>query len=205
MYLNSPVDVVENQVSLSKSSEEKAYTLRNLNTFYFLIYAVIGWLFELIYCFAVDGVFVNRGMLHGPYLPIYGFGALIVINVIAPRCKTALGLFFTAMFACTVLEYVTSWYLEVVFNISLWNYSGFFLNINGRVCLWNTLLFGVLALVVVYVFQPFFNRFLQRVPVKWRIWISFVLVMGLVTDFLLSAFSIQELASRGSQVLVLFS
>lgn len=204
MYLNTTVDAIDSPASFTQEKKE-AYDLRNLNAFYFLIYSIIGWFFEVVYCFAVDGEFVNRGLLHGPYLPVYGFGAIIIINLIAPRCKTAFGLFFASMFVCTVLEYFTSWYMEVVFNVSLWNYSEFFLNIDGRVCLWNTLLFGILALVVIYVFQPFFNRFLHKISAKWRPILSVVLVTGLVIDFLFSAFSVQELASRGSEVLVLFS
>ncbi|MGL4667013.1 MAG: putative ABC transporter permease [Saezia sp.] len=205
MYLNTTIDAVDDQASLKIQAKKEAYNLRNLNTFYFLIYAMIGWLFEVIYCFAVDGVFVNRGLLYGPYLPVYGFGAIIVIGVVAPRCKSMVSLFFVSMAVCTVLEYFTSWYMETVFNVSLWNYSEYFLNINGRVCLWNTALFGILALVVMYVFQPFFNRYLHKIPGKWRPLLSIALVLGLVTDFVFSAFSVQELASRGAEILVLFS
>jgi len=205
MYLNTTVDAVDSQASVTTQIQKEAYNLRNLNTFYFLIYGMIGWFFEFVYCFAVDGVFVNRGLLYGPYLPVYGFGAIIVINLIAPYCKSAARLFFASMFICTLLEYFTSWYMEVVFNVSLWNYSEFFLNIDGRVCLWNTFLFGVLALVVIYVFQPFFNRFLHKIPGKLRPFLSIILVTGLVIDFLFSAFSVQELTSRGAEVLVLFS
>ena len=205
MYLNTSVDAVDVPAPVAAQARKEPYNLRNLNTSYFLIYGIIGWLFELVYCFAVDGVFVNRGLLHGPYLPVYGFGAIIVINLVAPYCKSAARLFFGSMFVCSVLEYVTSWYMETVFNVSLWNYSEFFLNINGRVCLWNTLLFGVLALVVIYVFQPFFNRFLHKLPGKLRPFLSILLVIGLVTDFLFSIFSIQEITSRGTEMLVLFS
>lgn len=155
---------------------------RNLNVFFFLIYAILGWMFEVSYCLIIDGELVNRGFLHGPYCPIYGFGAIILITQILPRVKSWVGVFFTAIVVCTIWEYFTSWYMETVFGVRLWDYSTYFLNFEGRVCLWNSLLFGVLALAVTYVFQPFFTRYLVKIPGKIRPILSILIVLGLLLD-----------------------
>lgn len=180
-------------------------SLRNLNVFYFLVYSMLGWLFEVIYCLVVDGEFVNRGMSNGPYLPIYGFGAIIIINLIAPYCKSLISLFFASAFICTVLEYLTSWYLEVTFNISLWSYANYPLNIDGRVCLWNSILFGLLAVAVIQCFQPLLNKYLIKIPEKLRPALSILIVGIVLIDFLSVAFPLQKLASTATELIVLFS
>ena len=159
---------------------------RNLNVFFFFIYSVLGWVFEIAYCLMIDGEFVNRGYLHGPYCPIYGFGALLILNLIRPFARSAVTVFVTAVVTCTLLEYVTSWYMELVFGVQLWDYSSYLLNYEGRVCLWNSLLFGVLAVAVVYGFQPFVVRVLQKIPERARP----VLAIGVVAVMLLDFFSV---------------
>lgn len=180
-------------------------SLRNLNVFYFLIYSMLGWFFEIIYCLAVDGTFANRGMSNGPYLPIYGFGAIIIINLIAPHCKSVISLFFSSAIICTALEYLTSWYLEATFKISLWDYSSYPLNINGRVCLWNSVLFGLLAILVIRYFQPLLNKYLTKIPERIRPTLSILIVVIVLTDFLSVAFPLQQLTKTATKLMVLFS
>lgn len=196
--------LVEPPKSLSLTGVKPA-ELRNLNAFYFLIYAFIGWAVEFVYCLLVDGELVNRGMLRGPYLPIYGFGALIIIAVIAPRCKTALSLFLVSALSCGSLEYFGSWYLETVFNVSLWDYSNTWMNLHGRVCLTNTFGFGLLAVIGIYVTQPFFNQFLKKIPLKLRPYLTTGIVLFVLIDFLLVAVPLQKIALAADQILILFS
>ena len=80
------------------------------------------------------GEFVNRGVMHGPWLPIYGWGAamtLVLLNRVRPHPFV---MFFSTTALCGTLEYVTSWYLEQANGVRWWDYSGYFLNINGRIC-----------------------------------------------------------------------
>lgn len=121
---------------------------------YFIIYAIIGWLCEEIYCSYLEGHLVNRGFLNGPYCPIYGVGALIIIYVLAPYIDSPLSVFVMGVFLTSLLEYITSWGMEKLFHAKWWDYSDHRFNINGRVCLLNSTMFGGLCLILMYFVHP---------------------------------------------------
>lgn len=117
----------------------------------FFIYCVLGWICEVIYCSVPKRKFINRGFLFGPYLPIYGFGAMTVILLLEPVFDYWWAVFLLGMLITSAMEYVTSFALEKLFKVKLWDYSNMKFNINGRVCLLNSTLFGLLCLFIVYV------------------------------------------------------
>lgn len=122
---------------------------------YFFIYCFVGWLCEVIYCAMLDKHYTNRGFLKGPYLPIYGSGALAVVYVVNPLVSNPFLIFIFGLLVCSVIEYIGSFILEKAFKIKLWDYSNHKININGRVCGLNSVLFGILSVIVVYVINPF--------------------------------------------------
>lgn len=127
----------------------------------FFIYAFLGWLCECIYCSFPKRKWINRGMLQGPYCPIYGFGAIFVAGLLRPYDSKPWLVFVLGVVITSVLEYVTSYILERLFHTKWWDYEGKFLNINGRVCFRNSFLFGMLSLFVVYVLDPFLLEWLH--------------------------------------------
>ena len=76
--------------------------------FLFFIYAIIGWIVEVIYVFIIDKKLVNRGFLIGPYIPIYGVCATIMTLYLTQYKSNPLTVFILAMFICSFLEYMTS-------------------------------------------------------------------------------------------------
>jgi uncharacterized membrane protein len=130
---------------------------------YFFCYSILGYIVEIVYCSIGQGSLVNRGFLHGPYLPIYGFGALLVIFVFAGISNNPLVLFFIAVIGTSILEYVTGYLAETLFSIRLWDYSSVRFNLKGRVCLLNSTLFGLLSLFVVYVVHPHVSAIFEYV------------------------------------------
>ena len=123
-----------------------------------MIYSFLGWVCESVYCSIPAGRFINRGFLSGPVCPVYGFGALLVIWFLTPFAGNLPVLFLAAMAITSLLEYVTSWALEVLFHTKWWDYSGHRFNIHGRVCLLNSTLFGLLAVVMMTFLQPLVER-----------------------------------------------
>lgn len=121
---------------------------------FFIIYAMIGWLCEEVYCSILEGHLVNRGFLNGPYCPIYGVGALIIIYVLTPYANSPLNVFVMGVFLTSLLEYLTSWGMEKLFHAKWWDYSDHRFNINGRVCLLNSTMFGGLCLILMYLVHP---------------------------------------------------
>ncbi len=121
---------------------------------YFTIYSFLGWLSETIYCFIIDKKFTYRGFLYGPVCPIYGFGAIIVLSALDGLKDNVLFVFLGGMILASILEYITSYILEKLFNMKWWDYSKHKFNINGRVCLLNSTFFGLLSVFIIEVLQP---------------------------------------------------
>lgn len=156
-------------------------------TLFFSVYSMIGWLCESIYCSIPQKRWINRGFLNGPFCPVYGFGALLILAVLSPLLGVfefpleLIVLFFTATLLTSVLEYVTSVLLEKLFHTSWWDYSNHKYQIHGRVCLMNSLLFGVMSTLVLEVLHPLISSLLTAIP---RI-VSFPLAGGLFVYFIL--------------------
>lgn len=149
---------------------------------YFFAYSILGWACECLYCGIPARSFINRGLLEGPYCPIYGCGALIVILVLDPLKGHPLLLFLGAMIFTSVLEYVTSWLMEKLFHSKWWDYSERPFNINGRVCLLNSLLFGIMGLAVMYVVHPFICDVFEQIPALARLITAAVLLILFIWD-----------------------
>lgn len=154
---------------------------------FFFIYSFLGWLCECIYCSVPAHKFINRGFLAGPYCPIYGFGALAVIHMLDPFGYNAILLFLMGTIVTSVLEYITSWGMEVLFHTKWWDYSAHPCNLNGRICLKNSLLFGCMVLVVYYFIHPAIEHLVSMVPPHWRMAICVVAVLGFSYDFITTA------------------
>lgn len=109
--------------------------------------------------FVPAGHFVERGFLRGPIIPIYAFGAFIVLYILMPYETHPIYIFILGTIATSTLEYITSFILEKLFNMSWWDYSKQKFNINGRICLKNSILFGLLSVVLVLLINPFIVSF----------------------------------------------
>lgn len=143
----------------------KSYSIYSLILMFFS-FSMIGWLWEVLLHLISDGEFVNRGVLHGPWLPIYGSGALLIIILLKKfRSKPALE-FSLIIFLCGMVEYFTAVYLEMRFGLSWWDYSGYFLNIHGRVCAEGLIVFGLGGMAGVYLLAPLFDRFFSKFNIK---------------------------------------
>ena len=128
----------------------------------FIIFSFVGWVSEVLYVgIFFEHKFVNRGFLHGPLCPIYGFGGLSILLLPQPLYSTWIPLFFASMIFGTIVEYASSWILERLFHTRWWDYSHYKFNIHGRVCLLNSLLFGALGVVIIHFIQPHVMHFLS--------------------------------------------
>ena len=121
-----------------------------------VVYAVLGWVWESAYCTITEKKWANRGFLYGPLCPIYGFGAIFMIlgwmlTRNAGLNPSPVVVFVVVALGSAVLEYVTSWALEALFHARWWDYSDMPLNLNGRICLPASLLFGAMGLLMCYV------------------------------------------------------
>lgn len=122
----------------------------------FIIYGFLGWIVEVCYVRHNSGHWYNRGFLHMPFLPIYAIGAIFITLTLQSFTNPLLIYGFGVIFT-SILEYITSLVMEKLFHTRWWDYSHYKFNLNGRVCLKNSLLFGVLSLIVIYGLNPLFS------------------------------------------------
>lgn len=121
----------------------------------FFIYSLIGWLMEVLLTLYNEHKFVNRGFLLGPCCPIYGFGCIILYLLLKPYTNNVIVLFILTLFTCSVIEYITSYFMEKIFRLRWWDYSNLKYNLNGRICLETTLPFSVLGVLSIKYITPF--------------------------------------------------
>ena len=167
---------------------------------YFSIYSVLGWVCETVYCSVIQRKFVNRGFLNGPVCPVYGVGAVLVIYLLQPVAGNVPALFLTGMLVTTVLEYLTSVLLEKLFHMKWWDYSHFKLQINGRVCLLNSLMFGALSVFVMLVLHPRVQKLVDLIPAAVLPWISLGIAAVFIADTVLTVRSILILKGKLEEV-----
>lgn len=132
----------------------------SLTVLCFFSYGLAGWLAEGTVALYQRRWFANPGFLRGPVVPIYGVGALLILGVTQPVAQNPAMVFIVGVAVATAVEYVTHWALEQFFGLVLWDYTGHLGNIHGRVCLANSLAFGVGGLLVVFVFDPWLRMWL---------------------------------------------
>ena len=152
-----------------RKTVQKVYPITTLILLFFL-FSFTGWVWEVICHLVEDRMFINRGVLFGPWLPIYGPGLLFVM----------------IMTVCGVVEYVTGWWLETFFHTRWWDYRDFVFQIQGRVCLIGLLVFGLGGLAFVYEIAPRLNKLIMKMNVSIRKLLCAVLITVFVIDLLYS-------------------
>ena len=154
----------------------------------FFSFSLAGWLWEVFLHLINDGVFVNRGIMHGPWLPIYGTGGVLVLILLNKfRDKPVLE-FISIIIVCGIVEYFTSYYLEIAHNgEKWWDYSGYFLNLNGRICAEGLLVFGLGGMAAVYVLAPMLDNLIKKINTKVVITVSIILVTIFAVDNIYSS------------------
>ena len=157
---------------------------------YFLVFAIIGWLIETAYSFYSLGHFTKRGFLYGPLCPIYGWGAIILIMFFSTYKKKNFKLFVYAAIIFSLFEYLVSFGMEALFSLKWWDYTSEFMNLNGRVSIFYSFAWGIIAILVINFIYPFFkkkiNLILSKIPYSIQVTAVYILFAAFVTDTVLS-------------------
>lgn len=130
----------------------------------FFSYALLGWVQEFLFVLITERRVHLAGFLTLPILPIYGVGALLILLLVTPYVDNPFLVFGLSVILATFLEYTTHWAIAKIFRIQLWDYSDKPFNLKGRICLENSLGFGALALLLVYIIHPVLFNMLERIP-----------------------------------------
>ncbi|KRM74814.1 hypothetical protein FC82_GL002757 [Secundilactobacillus collinoides DSM 20515 = JCM 1123] len=150
---------------------------------YFFAYAFVGLLWESGYVSVRKRKWTNSGFLNGPAIPVYGFSMIAVLAAIRPFENNLIAVYFASAIMITLIEYVTSWLMEVFFHARWWDYSKVPLNLNGRVALPISAFWGVGVLVIVKVIHPLVSRAVLHLAALHGIFGAIVLLVLFAFDF----------------------
>lgn len=151
----------------------------------FYIYCILGWIFESTVVSVQQHQLVNRGFLRGPMLPIYGFGAVIMLHIALPLAGHPLEIFFVGMVVATAFEYIVGIVMESLFKVRYWDYSEHRFQFQGRICLQSSLAWGVLSLALPYILHRPVEQFLIRLSS----WTTTIIVSIITVYFVTDVFS----------------
>ena len=160
-----------------------------------MIYSIIGWVYESTICSIGQRKLINRGFLNGPYCPIYGTGAVLVLLVLG-RIQNPVLLFFAGAVLTCSLEYLTSWLMEKLFHARWWDYSHYRFNIQGRICLLGAIVFGFGGVLIIDVVQPQVERLTAMIPLLAVHMICAVAAIVVIIDTIVTVVGIVGLSER---------
>lgn len=128
----------------------------------FLLGAIIGWIYEEGFSILIEQTLENRGFMYGPYLPVYGFGAIFLVYFLKRYKKYPIIIFLLSILITGITEYITGYLMETIFNRTWWDYTGLFMNIEGYVCLRSVLNFAVLSILLIYLIEPLATKLIKK-------------------------------------------
>lgn len=160
---------------------------------FFFIYCFFGWCYETALVSLEEHHFVNRGFLRSPFLPIYGFGALIMVISGKPFFNDPVKMFLCGALAATLMEYVTSWLMELLFKTRYWDYSDCRYNISGRICAEATLLWGFMTLLVNYKIHIHIEKAVLMISNSILLVTDILLIILFIADLVISVKSVVDI------------
>ena len=177
--------------------EKSKLTIHQL-FWYFVLFSVIGLIVETAYGFITTGVLESRkGFIWGPFCPVYGVGATILIILLNQvEQKSCFKLFFYGVLIGSIVEYLLSYGLEAIFGTRFWDYAYTKNDINGRICITYSFFWGILAIVLMKLIKPSLDKLIDQISVKLKSPIEITLFIFLVIDALVSIWAIHTYEKR---------
>ncbi len=133
---------------------------------YFLVYCLIGWIYESIWCCWIYHKlgFINRGFLFGPWIPIYGIGFFIIYGLFKLiRVKNPILVFVVGTAIATGIELLASYIIEAVMHRKLWDYTGYFMNFQGRIAFEASMMFGIMIFAAICLIHPAIKKLQEKI------------------------------------------
>lgn len=168
--------------------------------FYFIVYSVGGWILESVYKSIGERKIVNSGFMYGPYCPIYGFGTLIMILALRKITQNIVLLFIVSFVVLSFWEYIVAILLEKIYHNTYWDYSKRKFNIKGRVCLLNSMYWGILGVIFMKIIHPFVSKRTVLLPMETIILIDIIFGTIMIIDVIISSIKTTTISSKFEQI-----
>lgn len=190
----------KSEIKNNKKETKKKFTILGFSIWrifaYFIIYSVLGYIIETLFGIITKGTWESRqSFLYGPFCGIYGLGAVIMIVFLQYFSKNNNTLFWGGFIIGSITEYVISFLGEKIFNVIWWDYSNMPLNLNGRVCVFFSLFWGLLAIYLMSYINPKIDKliewFKKKISIKKLRTITAIVTIFLFVDFMLTSFALK--------------
>ena len=189
--------------SAARHADGNPYSFAHGLNFYklvwiFIIGCIIGFVVETIWCYVQYGHFESRkGLIYGPFSPVYGFGGvLLTLSLYRLRERNGLLAFAASAVIGAAFEYLCSWFQEIVFGTISWEYGDTPLNLGGRTNFQYAVFWGLLGMIFIKHTYPFLSRWIERIPNRVGKILTWVLVVFLVLDMLISSLAVRRWTNR---------
>ena len=164
---------------------------------YFIIFSILGLAVETVYCYVTTGVLESRkGLMYGPFCPIYGVGATVLIILLYKLKGQKFKLFVYGGVLGSALEYIMSYVLEAFYGTRFWDYSYYKFHLNGRICIVYTLFWGILALILICLVKPNIDKVMNKLNFKYTKILDAIFVTFLVIDVCFTIWGIECYKNR---------
>ncbi len=161
------------ELNIETNKTKKRLTINGISIWrilaYFIIYSIAGYIIETLYGMITKGVWESRqSFLYGPFCGIYGLGAVVMILCLHKFPKKYNVLFIGGFIVGSIVEYVISWFGEVVLGVKWWDYSNMPLNLNGRICVYFSVFWGFLGIYLIASLNPKIDRVINWIKSKFK-------------------------------------
>lgn len=193
-----------------KYREDKEMPTIHQIVWYFFIFSFLGMIVENLFCLITTGKLESRkGFIFGPFCPIYGIGAIILIicmqwmrnEISANKVIEIIVVFILGGIIGSAFEYISSYYIQAMYGAKFWDYAGKFLNINGRTCFYFAISWGILSVLLMYIMKPMADRFIKYIePVdleKQKI-TDYILIIYMIINAIVTHVELEKYMERVS-------
>lgn len=170
----------------------------------FYVYCFLGWCFESCYVSLKNKKWVNRGFINGPFLPIYGTGAVIILFSTVPVMRSPILVFIVSVVMATLLEFITGCVMERLFKVKYWDYSNNFLNYKGYICFKSSVAWGFMGMLVTYVINEPIAKIITSLSQVTATLFVCVVTIFFVVDFVESfktAYNLREMILNNAKLM----
>lgn len=160
---------------------------------YFITYSFLGWIMESVFRSVCEKKLINTGFLRGPFCPIYGIGAIIMLIFLKQFSSNLILLFIIALIVLTLWEYLVGVLLETIFHTKYWDYSNNKFNFQGRICLINSIFWGVLGVIFIQCIHPVVEKLIRNIDNNLLVFIYTIIGIAMLVDTIISIIKIKTI------------
>ncbi len=162
---------------------------------YFIIFSIVGLIIETVFCYVTTGVIESRkGLIWGPFCPVYGVGATLLILLLNPYQDKLIKLFVMGSILGNAIEYLLSFILEAYYGTRFWDYSYLKWNLNGRICILYSIYWGILSVILIRFVKKGMDKLIYKIPNSKLFQI--VIIIAIIIDVIATIWAITSYQDR---------